>query len=167
MIACYLVTAIIYCDLHYRSYQTMLRIPLGKRNPFIKKQQTMDLKTATLLLALAAYSCTTTKTGHLTSTEFFSQYSSLAEALRYYPSLMISGTGPNTKVMLRKNASIVNQQPLFVINGMPLGNQYHQASQIINMSDVTSIKIIDSTGESMAYGALASAGIIEIKTRLN
>jgi hypothetical protein len=127
----------------------------------------MNLKTAILLLTVATYACTATKNDRLTSTEFFSQYSSLAEALRYYPSLLISGTGPNTKVVLRKNASINNQQPLFVINGMPLGNQYHQANQIINMADVTDIKIIDSQAESVSYGALASAGIIEIKTRLN
>ena len=127
----------------------------------------MNLRTATLLLILSVCACTATNNNRLSSTEFFSQYSSLAEALRYYPSLLISGTGSSTKVVLRKNASIKNVQPLFVVNGMPLGNQYQQANQLVNMADVTSIKIIDSQAESVTYGTLAAAGIIEIKTRLN
>ena len=102
----------------------------------------MNLKTVAFILAMMAIACTSTNPDRLTSSEHFSRYSSLAEALRYYPGLMISGTGAMTQVKLRKNVSSVHKEPLFVVNGMPLGNKYQQANQLINMADVTSIKVI-------------------------
>ena len=115
------------------------------------------------LFAMAA--CTTGPKDRLSSTEYFSRFNNLSEALRFYPGLLISGTGNQTKVMLRKNVSVQNQEPLYVINGFPVGTNYSSANQILNMADVTDIRLLSHPSELNTYGTMASAGVIEIRTR--
>ena len=116
---------------------------------------------------LTMVACTTGPKDRLSSTEYFSRFNNLSEALRVYPALMISGTGNQTKVMLRKNISIQNQEPLYVFDGFPIGNNYHSANQILNMADVTAIRLLSQPSELNTYGTMASAGVIEIRTRNN
>lgn len=121
----------------------------------------MALPLVTLLLLTA---CSTTNHQRLTSREYFSQFRNLAEALRYYPSLLIKGTGNQTKVIVRKNSSVQNPEPLYVVDGYPVGNSYASANQIVNMSDVVNIKLLTHSYELNTYGTNAAAGVIEIRT---
>ncbi len=126
----------------------------------------MKLQIAALILVLVTFACQSNSGSRLTSSEYFSSFSNLAEALRIYPGLMITGSGSQTKVILRKNTGVQNQEPLYVLNGFPLGNNYNQTNQAINMADVTNIRLLSQPSELNTYGSMASSGVIEIKTRI-
>lgn len=125
----------------------------------------MKSKFAALLFVFAILSCQTSGGERLSSTEYFSRFNNLAEALRFYPGLLVSGSGNQTKVMLRKNTSVQNQEPLFVVNGFPVGNNYSRTNEMVNMADVTAIRLLSRPSELTTYGSMASAGVIEIRTR--
>lgn len=126
----------------------------------------MKSQIVALMLVLATFACQSHSGDRLTSSEYFSRFSSLAEALRIYPGLMITGSGSQTKIILRKNTGVQNQEPLYVLNGFPLGTNYNQTNQAINMADVTNIRLLSQPSELTTYGSMASAGVIEIKTRI-
>ncbi len=126
----------------------------------------MKSQIAALILVLVTFACQSHSGGRLTSSEYFSRFSSLAEALRIYPGLMITGSGSQTKVILRKNTGLQNQEPLYVLNGFPVGTNYNQTNQAINMADVTNIRLLSQPSELTTYGSMASAGVIEIKTKV-
>lgn len=124
----------------------------------------MNLRITLFSMILFLAACSTSNHQRLSSREYFSQFSDLAQALRVYPSLLISGTGNQTRVMLRSNASQQNQEPLFVVDGMPVGNSYARANHLINMADVVDIRLLSRSYELATYGTNGSSGVIEIKT---
>ena len=90
------------------------------------------------------------------------------------------GPGSSTKVVLRSygNISGATNQPLYVIDGVPLSDgQYEHSSQgvdgadygngmnNINPNDIESITILKGTAASSLYGGLAKNGAIMITTK--
>ncbi|MCB0666708.1 MAG: TonB-dependent receptor plug domain-containing protein [Saprospiraceae bacterium] len=124
----------------------------------------MNLRITLLALTLSFAACSTSNHQRLSSREYFSQFSDLAQALRFYPALLISGTGNQTRVILRKNASMQNQEPLYVVDGMPIGNNYARANHLVNMAEVVDIRLLSHTHELTSYGVNGASGVIEIKT---
>lgn len=91
-----------------------------------------------------------------------------------------TGAGGASKILLRGNTSIMgNNQPLIVIDGIPLQN--HQTYQIkstyggerdggdafsnINPDDVESISILKGASAAALYGSMAANGVIMITTK--
>jgi len=124
----------------------------------------MKLRITFIAMTFCFMACNSNTTERLSEREYFSRFKSLAEALRFYPGLMISGAGSQTKVVLRKNVSMQNQEPLYVVDGFPVGNNYARANHMINMAEVTNIRLLSHASELNTYGPMASAGVIEIKT---
>ena len=124
----------------------------------------MKLRITFIAMMFCFIACNSTTSEKLSAREYFSRYKTLAEALRFYPGLIISGTGNQTKVILRKNVSMQNQEPLFIVDGFPVGNNYARTNQLVNMADVTNIRLLSHASELNIYGPQASAGVIEIKT---
>ncbi|MDH3648431.1 MAG: TonB-dependent receptor plug domain-containing protein [Saprospiraceae bacterium] len=102
---------------------------------------------------------------HARTTDHLSKYSNLADALRASSGLIVSGYGASTKIIVRKGVSGVNSEPLYVVDGFPLGNRYAHANRSVNMANVASIRVLKSTFDLIPYGSLGANGVIEIKTR--
>jgi TonB-linked SusC/RagA family outer membrane protein len=92
------------------------------------------------------------------------------------------GPGASTKVVLRSYGNIsntgANNQPLYVIDGVPLsdgqfqhssngidGSDYGNGMNNINPNDIESITVLKGTAASSLYGGLAKNGAIMITTK--
>ncbi len=91
---------------------------------------------------------------------------SLADVLRKNTGLQIMGTGDNVKILVRGISSInLNTQPLYVIDGVPIGNDYSAANSLVNPNDITKVKVLRSTSELVQWGENGNSGVILIETR--
>lgn len=90
---------------------------------------------------------------------------SLADVLRKNSSLMIVGSGDAVKINVRGAGSInLNTEPLFVIDGVPMGNSYARANSAINPNMIESVRVLKSQSEVTVYGEDGNHGVILIKT---
>jgi len=94
-----------------------------------------------------------------------------------------SGNGPtaSANVNIRGTSSLLgNNQPLYVVNGMPITNELYSfddglngsttidfgnASQIVNSDDIASINVLKGPAASALYGSRAADGVILIETK--
>ena len=94
-----------------------------------------------------------------------------------------SSNGPtaSANINIRGAASLLgNNQPLFVVNGMPITNDLYSfddglngsttidfgnAAQIVNSDDIASINILKGPAASALYGSRAADGVILIQTK--
>ncbi len=94
-----------------------------------------------------------------------------------------SSAGPtaSANINIRGTASLLgNNQPLFVVNGMPVTNElfsfddgingsttidFGNAAQIVNPDDIASINILKGPAASALYGSRAADGVILIQTK--
>jgi len=91
---------------------------------------------------------------------------------------IISGGGPGSSstVLIRGNNSITgNNQPLYVIDGVPIRNEmgdnnnqsldYGNAASNINPDDIENIEVLKGANASALYGSDAANGVILITTK--
>lgn len=94
-----------------------------------------------------------------------------------------SSAGPtaSSNINIRGVASLLgNNQPLFVVNGMPITNDLYSfddglngsttidfgnAAQIVNPDDIESVNVLKGPAASALYGARAADGVILIETK--
>jgi TonB-linked SusC/RagA family outer membrane protein len=92
-----------------------------------------------------------------------------------------SGPTASANINIRGAASLLgNNQPLFVVNGMPITNDLYSfddglngstsidfgnAAQIVNPDDIASINVLKGPAASALYGARAADGVILIETK--
>lgn len=94
-----------------------------------------------------------------------------------------SGAGGSVKVTLRGNASIGNNQPLYVVDGVPLSNPSSgqpgdtfgdinggnrdggDALSLINPDDIESLTVLKGASASALYGSAGLNGVILITTK--
>ncbi len=111
---------------------------------------------------------TACQTGHpiqqnVSDTSPFQRYRSLADALKIYGAVQVSGTGVQQKVTMRRNG-VAASEPLYVLDGLPLGSNYRSANHAVNMAQVKQIKVMSNLHELVRYGAQSYGGVILIKT---
>ncbi len=98
-----------------------------------------------------------------------------------YISGSASGPSASANINIRGAASLLgNNQPLFVVNGMPITNDLYSfddglngsstidfgnAAQIVNPDDIASINVLKGPAASALYGARAADGVILIETK--
>ncbi len=89
--------------------------------------------------------------------------------------------GGSTNVVIRGNKSVTgNNQPLFVVDGVPIDNRtgntpikeqavygfdYGNAASDINPEDIESINVLKGAAASALYGSRAANGVIMITTK--
>ncbi|WP_257656372.1 SusC/RagA family TonB-linked outer membrane protein [Parapedobacter lycopersici] len=93
---------------------------------------------------------------------------------------MASGPGGSSRVIIRGNGSLSgNNQPLYVINGMPMNNVHREQAQgegstlldrgdgiaAINPDDIESINVLKGGPAAALYGSQAANGVILITTK--
>jgi len=91
---------------------------------------------------------------------------SLADYLRRIPGVRVSGSGDNVSVMVRSGASVSqSDEPLFVINGTQVGNDYSQAASMVDVVDIESVEVLKDLTSTASYGLRGSFGVILIRTK--
>lgn len=128
-------------------------------------------------LALSFFSCTS----HLQSSnavvkkipsnvvEPTQQNFPLYAYLRKVPGVQVSVQGQdNVRVLVRGLSTIhMENDPLFVIDNVPVGNSYNQAASMVDVNDIQYVSVLKDPSETSIYGFRGSNGIIMIKTKSN
>ena len=92
----------------------------------------------------------------------FSQYRNLADYLRRMPGVQVRGTGDNVNIQIRGASSFSSEtQPLFVLDGRVMGNNYSEVNRFLSMSEVGSIQVLTDS-EAGSYGMRGANGVIVI-----
>jgi len=91
-------------------------------------------------------------------------YLSLADLLRREPGVMVQGSGSSAKVSIRGGSGPSGTDPLYVIDRIPIGNSYSQASGMVDVSDIANIRVL-SGADAAQYGTRGNSGVIEIVTK--
>lgn len=90
-----------------------------------------------------------------------------------------SGIGSSASIIIRGASSLRNNQPLFVVDGVPLANglnnisekgggnkvDYGNAISDINPNDIESISVLKGPSAAALYGSRAGSGVILITTK--
>ncbi|MEM7367746.1 MAG: TonB-dependent receptor plug domain-containing protein [Bacteroidota bacterium] len=90
---------------------------------------------------------------------------SLADMLRRVPGVNVRGSGMNASVTIRGISSInLTNEPLYVIDGIPVGNNYASVATTLNTNDIKHIRVLKG-GDATIYGARGANGVIVITRR--
>ncbi len=90
---------------------------------------------------------------------------SLADLLRRKPGVRVQGQGANTTVAIRGGQSSAGgTDPLFVVDRVPVGNNYSQVASMVNVNDIKTINILKGADASR-YGTRGNNGVVEITTK--
>ena len=126
----------------------------------------------TLIAFLAAFvmGCASTKDDYNRMQHDFSRYANLGEAIRSVGGTVTGGNtlaGTNQAVVsMRGQASLVLvTQPLYVVNTVPIGNDYNIANNLVHPANIVSIQVMRGSSASIVYGEPANHGAIIIKTK--
>lgn len=87
----------------------------------------------------------------------------LADYLRTVPGVSVRGSGQSASVVIRNASSISSgNQPLFVIDGVPVGNDFGAVATAINANDIRSVEVLKDAASLAAYGTRGANGVILI-----
>jgi len=144
-----------------------------------------------LLLGGLLASCSGVQSGQAGRQIDYSTMATLADALRVQGGVQVVGSGTNSKVLIRginnnrsesgmmssdgpegrpqsRQGTVTrDNEPLFVVDGTPVGNSYALAADAVNVQNITSIKVLKSYSETNNYGDAGKNGVILIETNLN
>lgn len=93
-----------------------------------------------------------------------------------------TGVGSSSKITIRGEASFSNNNPLFVVDGIPINNEtvfnftneaaagfqeidYGNGAMEVNPDDIESVSVLKGPSAAALYGTRASNGVIVIKTK--
>ena len=89
----------------------------------------------------------------------------LLDLLRRVSGVTVSGQEGNARVKVRGATSFNSgSDPLFIVDGVPLGTAYNLVSNAINPNDVKTIRAL-SGPDATLYGARGANGVILIKMK--
>ncbi len=115
-------------------------------------------------LVVLFWGCSATGPDSSATSDPATTYTSLLDVLRNQPQLNITGAGNNVEIRIRGSRSITgNNEPLFVLDGTPIGNGYSSASTIdANMVD--GVRVLAGS-QAAIYGARGANGVILITSK--
>lgn len=91
---------------------------------------------------------------------------SLADYLRRIPGVQVQGNSSNAQVFVRGLSSFESTNtPLFVIDGVQVGNDFQQAAANIDPNDILSVTVLKDAASTLEYGIRGGSGVILIKTK--
>ena len=89
----------------------------------------------------------------------------LSDLLRTVPGLNITGSGNNVVVVIRGMRSFQGpNEPMYVIDGTPVGRDYNSVANSVNVQDVKSVRVLKGSQASI-YGSRGANGVIVIKMK--
>ena len=90
----------------------------------------------------------------------------LVNYLRRVPGVQVDQRGGDVSVMIRGASSIGgSNQPLFVVNNSPVGINYQDAVNAVDVNDIKTVNVIQATEGQQLYGIRGSNGVIQIITK--
>lgn len=124
-----------------------------------------------LFSSLAMYNCSSSgpaaayhSQSATTPQEVDVPYVSLIDRLRKETQLYITGPDSNPTILIRGKRSIEgNNEPLFVIDGTPLGYGYNSVSSV-DVNQVKSIRVLPASQAGL-YGSRGGNGVVQIFTK--
>ncbi len=129
----------------------------------MKTKNLVTLLAFSLLLVVSGihYGCSTTGNSTATKQKPERAYTSLLDMLREQPQLTITGSRSNATIRIRGNKSLLgDNEPLFVVDGTPVGT-YNSIASSIDVNSVESIRILAGAQASI-YGARGANGVVQI-----
>ncbi len=89
----------------------------------------------------------------------------LAQRISKMPGMTLrAGVPVFTRVLNDRSIPANQKEPLYVVNGYPLGKSYRQAAATVGRTEVKEIKTLFGADASSKYGGRSSTGVIEITT---
>ncbi|MCB0628818.1 MAG: TonB-dependent receptor plug domain-containing protein [Saprospiraceae bacterium] len=77
----------------------------------------------------------------------------------------VRGAEPNLSIRIRGDKSIeLSNEPLFVLDGVQLGQEFSRLASAILPKDVASIRVVKGSGATM-YGAGSGNGVIVVTSK--
>lgn len=87
----------------------------------------------------------------------------LESYLNRTPGVVVNGSGSNARVQVRGvNSFSGNTEPLFIINGNDVGNNYQRAASLLRGMKIKSVEVLKNADASL-YGVRGAGGVILIK----
>jgi len=92
---------------------------------------------------------------------------SLADYLRRMAGVQVMGSGNNVTVYVRGGSAsqTSGNTPLYVIDGNQIGNEYSQASNMIDVNDIRYVEVLKDVASTNTYGMRGSNGVIVIHSK--
>jgi TonB-dependent SusC/RagA subfamily outer membrane receptor len=88
--------------------------------------------------------------------------SQLVDYMRKLPGVMVRGSHPNVSVMIRGvKTSDGNTEPLYVLDNVPMGNNYAQVAGIVDVTRIKKVSVLKGA-QAAIYGTQGSNGVIII-----
>ena len=127
----------------------------------------------TILSVVLLFSCTASNSSTSTRTNNAANENDqtnvpLDQYLRKIPGLRITGAGTSAKVQISSigNSSLVgSNSPLFVLDGVNVGTSLGQVSNLVQTSNIKTVRVLKTASETSFYGAQGANGVIVIKTK--
>ncbi len=89
---------------------------------------------------------------------------SLAQRISKLPGMTLrAGVPVFTRVANDRSIAPANKQPLYVLNGYPLGRSFRQIQATVQSAEVKDIKALIGP-EAATYGLRGASGVIEVTT---
>ena len=129
----------------------------------MKTKNLATLLAFSLLLVVSGshYSCSTAGNSSATKQKSERAYTSLLDMLREQPQLTITGSRSNATIRIRGNKSLLgDNEPLFVVDGTPVGT-YNSIASSIDVNSVESIRVLAGAQASI-YGSRGANGVVQI-----
>ena len=118
-----------------------------------------------LLILVIPFGCSTTNKGITSEAKQEKVYTTLLDRLRDQSELTISGSENDPTIRIRGNTSLQgDNEPLFVVNGNPVGSGYSSVSYSVDVNNVESIRVL-TRSQAGIYGARGANGVVVIKTK--
>lgn len=90
----------------------------------------------------------------------------LSEYLKRIPGIQVTGAGSSAQISIRGlNTFGAGNEPLFVLDGVVVGNSYSQVVSLVEVADIDKVRVLKSGGETANYGARGTNGVILITTK--
>jgi len=141
----------------------------------------MRLITLTLLLLTTLLAgCSTTKdpataaanklrserTGKNATKVDISQGTDLTAFIRRLPGVTVRGDGPSATIRVRGNNPFISSaDPLFVVDGVILGNNYDQLYSAVDVMQVDRVRVLKDIGDLSMYGVQGANGVIVVELK--
>lgn len=92
----------------------------------------------------------------------------LIDYLRRDPAVRVVGNTENASIYVNNIQGVTGGgkgQPVFILNGQPIGYTYNEAVQLVNGKTIESVKVLKSTVATVQYGEPGSNGAVVIRTK--
>ena len=98
-------------------------------------------------------------------TDDMEYFRSLADFLYRIPGVTVSGPSSNPTVTIRGISSFnAGIEPLYVVDGQPVGSNYTQVNNMLNVRDIAHVRVLKGS-EASYYGVRGGNGVILITTK--